>query len=190
MFPTLSRNWWAVALRGVVAVIFGVLALSKPGITLEALVYTFGFFAIVDGTFSLVGGLSMIGSGAAWGGPVFGGIGGIGVGVLTFFWPGLTALGLLYLISFWAIFTGLMELTAAVQFRKEATHPVMLGIAGVLSVSFGLLLVIFPGAGALSVVWLIGVYAIAFGVTFIALGFRLRGVEREVSTIRHAIQGA
>jgi uncharacterized membrane protein HdeD (DUF308 family) len=189
MFPILSRNWWAVALRGVIAVIFGVLALAKPDITLEALVYTFGFFAIVDGTFSFIGGLSMIGSGAPWGGPVFGGLAGIGVGIVTFFWPGITALGLLYLIAFWAIFTGLMELTAAVQFRKEATHPVMLGIAGVLSVLFGVLLVIFPGSGALSVVWLIGVYAITFGITFIVLGFRLRGVEHDVTEIRHAVQG-
>ena len=190
MLSLLTRNWWAVVLRGVVAVIFGVLVLAKPGIALEALVYTFGFFAIVDGTFSFIGGLSLIGSGLPWGGPVLGGLGGIGVGILTFFWPGITALGLLYMIAFWAMFTGLMEMTAAVQFRKEATHPVMLGIAGVLSVLFGLLLVIFPGAGALSVLWLIGVYAIAFGLTFIALGFRLRGVEHEVTTVRHAMQGA
>ena len=109
MISLLTRNWWAVALRGFVAVIFGVLALTKPDITLEALVYTFGFFAIVDGTFSLIGGLGMIGSGAPWGGPVFGGLAGIGVGIVTFFWPGITALGLLYLIAFWAIFTGLMR---------------------------------------------------------------------------------
>lgn len=190
MLPTLSRNWWAISLRGLVAVIFGVLALAKPGITLEALVLTFGFFAIVDGTFSLIGGLGMIGSGAPWGGLVFGGLGGIVIGALTFFWPGITALALLYLISVWALFTGLMEMTAAVQGRKELPHPVMLGFAGALSVVFGALLIIFPGAGALSVVWLIGVFAIAFGITFIALGFRLRDVDHTVADVRHAIQGA
>lgn len=190
MLASMTRNWWAIALRGVIAVLFGVLALAKPDVTLEALVVLFAFFAIVDGTFALIGGLSLIGSGMAWGGLVFGGLAGIGFGIVTFVWPGLTALTLLYLIAFWAIFTGLMEITTAVQLRKDLPHPVMLSFAGALSILFGLLLVIFPRSGALSVIWLIGIYAIIFGVAFIALGFRLRGVQHEVSSARQAIQGA
>src|SRR4051812_9783007 len=92
MLASMTRNWWAVALRGVIAVLFGVLALVRPDITLEALIVLFAFFAIVDGTFALVGGLSLIGSGMAWGGLVFGGLAGIGIGIVTFVWPGLTAL--------------------------------------------------------------------------------------------------
>lgn len=190
MVSTLSRNWWAVALRGVIAIVFGIGALARPGVTLEALVLVFGFYAIVDGAFSLIGGVGMIGSGEAWGGPVASGLVGIAVGVVTFFWPGLTALALLYLIAFRAIFTGLMELTAAVQWRKVLPHPAVPGSTGVLSVLFGVLLVAFPGAGALSLVWLIGVYAIVFGIAFVALGFWLRGASREGAALRHAIQGA
>jgi uncharacterized membrane protein HdeD (DUF308 family) len=190
MVSSITRNWWAVALRGVIAVAFGVLALVKPDITLEALIAVFGFFALIDGFLSLVGGISMIGSGLPWGGPVFGGVAGIIVGCVAFLWPGLTALSLLYLIAFWAIFTGIMEIMAGVQLRNALPHPVMLGIAGGLSVLFGVLLVVYPSSGALSVIWLIGIYAILFGITFIVLGFRLRGVQQDVSSMRQAVQGA
>jgi uncharacterized membrane protein HdeD (DUF308 family) len=186
----MSRNWWAIALRGVIAVVFGVFALVKPDITLEALVALFGFFAIIDGTFSLVGGVSMIGSGLSWGGPVFGGLVSIAIGVATFIWPSITALTLLYLIAFWALFTGLMEIVGAVQLREVLTHPVMLGFAGALSVLFGALLIIYPSSGALSVIWLIGLYAIIYGAAFIVLGFQLRDVEKQVtSTANQAMQG-
>jgi uncharacterized membrane protein HdeD (DUF308 family) len=190
MISSITRNWWAVVLRGVIAVLFGVLALAKPDITLEALIALFGFFAIIDGVFTLVGGISMIGSGLPWGGPVFGGLVGIAIGVATFIWPGLTALTLLYLIAFWAIFTGLMEIMTAVQMRQQLPHPVLLGFAGALSILFGLLLVVYPSSGALSVIWLLGIYAIIFGVSFIVLGFRLRNVEHDMSSMRQAVQGA
>jgi uncharacterized membrane protein HdeD (DUF308 family) len=190
MISTLTRNWWAVALRGVIAVVFGALALLRPDVTLDALVLLFGFFAIVDGTLSLIGGVSMIGGGMAWGGPVFGGLLGIAVGIATFVWPGPTALTLLYLIAFWAVCTGIMEIVAAVQLRRDFPHPLLLGFAGALAVVFGILLVADPGAGALSIIWLIGSYAIVFGVSFILLGFRLRGVGQRVSSARDALQGA
>jgi uncharacterized membrane protein HdeD (DUF308 family) len=187
MLSRILGNWWAVALRGLIAVIFGVLALVKPDITLEALVVLFGFFAIVDGIFSLVGGISLIGSGVPWGGPVFGGLFGIGIGIVTFIWPGLTALTLLYLIAFWAIFTGIMEIMTAVQMRQMLPHPVLLGFAGALSILFGVLLVVYPSSGALAVIWLIGLYAIIFGVSFIVLGFRMRGIQQDVSSVRQAV---
>jgi uncharacterized membrane protein HdeD (DUF308 family) len=179
-----------VALRGVIAVIFGVIALVRPDITLEALVLVFAFYALVDGAFMLAGGIGMIGGGMPWGGAVFGGLLGIAIGIVTLLWPGLTALSLLYLIAFWAIFTGAMEIFAAVQLRGVLPHPVLLGFSGALSVVFGLLLVVYPSAGALSVVWLIGIYAIVFGVAFIVLGFRLRGAGQDVASVRQAMQGA
>jgi uncharacterized membrane protein HdeD (DUF308 family) len=190
MLSTLVRNWWAVALRGAIAVLFGIFALAKPGITLEALVYVFAFFVIVDGVLSLIGGVNLMGSGVAWGGPVFGGLVGIGIGIATFIWPNVTTLALLYLIAFWAIFTGVAELAAAVQWRDYLPHPVLLGFAGALGVLFGVLLVAFPASGATAVTWLIGVYAIIFGLTYIVLGFRLRSLGQEASSARPTAQGA
>jgi uncharacterized membrane protein HdeD (DUF308 family) len=182
MMIVLSRNWWALALRGLFAVLFGIAAFALPGITLGALVLLYGAYAFVDGVFAITA--AMVGR--TEGVPVWAllleGIFGIAVGVLTMFWPGITALALLFMISAWAVVTGVLEIVAAIRLRKEIQGEWLLALSGILSILFGLALVVNPGAGALAVVWLIGAYAIAFGLLLIALGFRLRSWSRLLSS--------
>ena len=180
MHSILARNWWAIALRGLFAVLFGVAAFIWPGITLAVLVLLWGAYALVDGIFALVAAVRAAERRATWWPLVLEGILGIVAGVLTFLWPGITALVLLYLITAWAILTGIAEIVAAVRLRRVLTGEWLLGLAGVVSIVFGVLLIVFPGAGALAVVWLIGAYALVFGIVLIVLGFRLRGVQREL----------
>jgi uncharacterized membrane protein HdeD (DUF308 family) len=177
MLEALSRYWWLVVLRGVAAVIFGVLALIWPGITVLALVILFGAYALVDGVFTL--GTAVFGDRPAQRGwLVVEGIAGIAIGILTFLWPGATALALLYLIAAWALVTGVLEIVAAVRLRREISGEWLLALSGALSVLFGLALLIWPSTGALAVVALIAIYAIAFGAALIFLGVRLRS-ERQ-----------
>ena len=177
MLETLSRHWWAVALRGVAATVFGVLALVWPGITVFALVIVFGAYALVDGVFTLItafgdreGGLAR--GHRAW--LVARGIAGIVAGIIAAVWPGITALALLWVVALWAMVTGLLEIVAAVQLRKEMRREWLLALSGALSVLFGILLVVWPATGILALVVLIGVAAIAFGITLLMLGLRLR----------------
>ncbi len=174
MHTILARNWWAIALRGLFAVLFGVAAFVWPGITLVVLVLLWGAYALVDGIFALVAAVRAAERRGTWWPLVLEGILGIVAGVLTFIWPGITALVLLYLIAAWAILTGIAEIVAAVRLRRVLTGEWLLGLAGVVSIIFGVLLIVFPGAGALAVIWLIGAYALVFGIVLIVLGFRLR----------------
>lgn len=179
MLTLLTRNWWVFALRGLFAVIFGVLALIWPQATLMALVLLFGAYALVDGVFAVVFGIAAYRRDEHWWVGLLEGVAGIIIGVLTLFWPGVTAVVLLYFIAAWALVTGIMEIVAAIQLRRVITNEWMMILSGILSVIFGVLLVVFPSAGALSLVWLIGAYAIIFGILLIGLAFRLRGIGRE-----------
>ncbi len=176
MFAMLTRHWWMVALRGVLAILFGLATFPWPALSLAALVLLFGAYALVDGAFAVVLGIRAHGQRERWWALVLEGLIGMAVGGSTFIWPAITALTLLYLIAFWAIVTGAFEIGAAIRLRKLIEGEWLLGISGALSVLFGLLLVVMPGAGALAVLWLIGFYAIIFGVLLIGLGFRLRGL--------------
>jgi uncharacterized membrane protein HdeD (DUF308 family) len=183
MLEVLSRYWWTLALRGAVAVLFGVLALFWPQITLTVLVLLFGAYALVDGLVAL--GTVIFGGGRAAGRRpwlILEGILGVAAGVVTFVWPQITAVALLALIAAWAVLTGVVELVAAVRLRREIEGEWLLALSGALSVIFGVLIVIWPGAGALAVVWLIGIYAIIFGVTLLMLGFRLRRLRNVQAT--------
>lgn len=184
-----ARNWWALLIRGIIAVLFGVLALLLPGLTLRVLVLLFGAFALVDGIFAIVAAVRELGRRRTFdwrrvGWPLIEGIAGIVAGLLTFFWPGITALVLLYFIGAWAIITGIAEIMQAVELRRIIRNEWLLVLSGIASVVFGILLFLFPGAGALAVVWLIGIYAIIFGILFIALSLRLysAGSHRESMT--------
>src|SRR5439155_14286490 len=175
MLTQLARNWWVVALRGVAAILFGILAFIWPGLTVAALVLLFGAYALVDGVFAIVGAFQHRHEHDRWWVLLLEGIAGIIAGVLTFIYPGVTALVLLYFIAAWAIVTGIIEIVAAIRLRKEIHGEFWLALSGIFSLLFGVLIVLFPGAGALTVVWLIAAYAILFGITMLALAFRLRG---------------
>jgi len=167
-------NWWLLALRGLVAVLFGVLAFMWPGATLITLVWLFGAFALVNGILSLVLAAKTPKGYPKVGSLIFGGLLGILAGLLAFVMPGITALGLLILIAAWAIVTGIMELVAAVKLRKIINNEWLLVLAGIASVVFGVLLLFQPAAGALVLIWWIGAWALLSGILLMILAFRMR----------------
>ncbi len=184
----LADRWWVLVLRGAAAVIFGILTFIAPGASVFALVALFGAYAIVNGVLLLAATASVPAGVPRWGWLLFESIASIVAGVLTFIWPAITALVLLYLIAAWAIVTGVGQVIAAVRLRETIRHEWLLGLMGVLSIAFGVLLAVFPGAGALAVVIWIGAYALVFGALLVALGLRLRSWGR--SSAREAPPGA
>ena len=184
MLAMLSRNWWMFIVRGVVAILFGLLALFLPRLTLGVLVLMFGAFALVDGIFAVVAGIVSYKFHERWCAVLLGGVVGILIGLLTFFWPNITALVLLYFIAAWAVVTGVLEIVAAIQLRRLIKGEWMMILGGLLSILLGVLLFVYPGAGALGLVWLIGAYAILFGIMLIIFAFRLRDLAHYVERIR------
>lgn len=177
MLTTLANNWWTLVLRGFAAVIFGILAYIWPGITFTVLVLFFGAYALWDGVFALIGAFRRQGE-RRWA-LVLEGIAGVAAGLVTFFWTGAATLALLLIIGAWAIVTGIFEIIAAIRLREEIEGEWLLLISGVLSVLFGIAIAIWPAAGLVAVVWLIGAYAILFGILLIVLGFRLRNWHKQ-----------
>src|SRR6266852_9761791 len=184
MTTVLTRNWWALALRGVFAILLGLAAFVLPGVTLAVFVALFGAYAVIDGVLAIIAGVRAAERHERWWSPVLKGLAGIVAGALAFIWPALTALALLYLIAGWAIVTGVLEIVAAVHLHR-AHGEWLLVLNGVLSVLFGLLVTIWPGAGVLTLLWMIGVYAIVFGAVLLVLAFRLRNLHgRRTSVAR------
>jgi uncharacterized membrane protein HdeD (DUF308 family) len=185
----LAGNWWAFVFRGVLAILFGILTFVMPGMTLLTLVFLFGFYAISDGVFNLIAAFRRGDRSDAqqqpWWALLIEGILSIIAGLLAFFMPGLTAMALVYLIAGWSLATGVMEIVAAVRLRRHITGEWVLVLGGVLSILFGLLIAIFPGAGALTIVIWIGAYAVVFGVLMVTLGLRLRKLVRTVERDAH-----
>ena len=175
---TLSRNWWLVVLRGVLGIAFGIITFVAPAISLAALVLLFGAYAFADGVLAIATAVRRRGTTERWWILLLEGLVGIGAGLVTLFRPGITALVLLYIIAGWAVATGILELIAAVRLRKEIKHEWLLALSGIASVAFGVLIALFPGAGALALVIWIGAYAFVFGALLVALGLRLRGLGR------------
>lgn len=175
LLQTMARNWWSIVLRGVCAILFGIFAWSWPGVTLGALVFLWGGYAFADGLLAFAGAFSKE-TDTPWWALVLTGIVSIGAAMAAIFYPGLTAVGLLYVIALWAIVSGTLEIVAAVELRRVIHGEVWLAIAGMLSILFGAFLIARPGAGALAVVWMIGTYAVAFGVLLVALGLRVKGL--------------
>jgi uncharacterized membrane protein HdeD (DUF308 family) len=181
----LSENWWAVALRGLVAIMTGIVAFLLPVPTMIALVWLFGAYAFLDGLFNLISVLRRRRTRSRpWWALVLSGIAGIATGVISFVWPGITALAWVYLIAAWALITGVLEIVAAVRLRKEIKGEWLLALSGVFSVLLGVLLAIAPGPGAIALVWYLGTFAIFFGVLIVALSFRLRGRQEEMRAHR------
>jgi uncharacterized membrane protein HdeD (DUF308 family) len=174
--PAESGHWWALALRGAIAILFGLAALLRPGIALEALILLFGAYALVDGVFSIVGVFGGTRSGTPRWLLLIEGVASVLTGLIAFFLPGLTAILLLYLIAAWAIVTGISEIVTAIRLRKEIAGEWALIVGGAFSVLFGVILaVVGPVVGLISLLWLIGFYAVAFGILMLITAFSVRG---------------
>lgn len=173
-----APHWGWIALRGVAAILFGLMAWLAPGLTLAVLVLAWGAYALVDGVLALVAGFRMRDNGRPLWSVILLGLLSIAAGVVTFLWPGLTALTLVLIIGIWAIAVGLCQIVAAIRLRKEIEGEWLLGLSGALSVLFGIALVVAPDAGALTLAWLIGVFAFVYGVLLLMLALRLRKARR------------
>lgn len=178
MLEQLARYWWIIALRGVMAILFGIIAISQPTITLVALVWLWGAYALVDGVFTIFASVRAAGQGRRWGMLLLEGICGIAAGIIAFAWTGVTALALLYLIAAWAIVTGIFEIAAAIGLRKIIEGEWLLGLSGVLSIVLGVLLIANLAAGLVATVSMVGAYAILFGITMLALALRVKSLDQ------------
>src|SRR5438309_10518754 len=176
MTSVLPREVWALAWRVTLASLIGLAAIVLPGVTVAVLITRFGAYALVDGVLAIIAGVRAAERHERWWSPVLKGLAGIAAGVVTFVQPALTALALLYLIGGWGIVTGILEIVAAVHLHR-AHGEWLLVLNGVLSVLFGLLVIVWPGAGVLTLLWLIGTYSIVFGVVLLVLAFRLRNLH-------------
>ena len=166
-----SHRAWAQGIRGAIAILFGFTALFWPGITLLVLVTFFGAYAFIDGVTALIGGIRTAGHHGRWWPLILEGMAGIIAGILTWFWPGLTALFLLYIIAWWAIVTGVIEIVGGFAGRQW-----LVLFAGIISVAFGLFVLVLPSAGALAVISILAAYAIVFGFIMLAHAFHGGGL--------------
>jgi uncharacterized membrane protein HdeD (DUF308 family) len=181
MLAEFANSWWLLLLRGVCAIAFGVVAFIWPGLSLLTLVLLYGAYALADGAFAI--GAALAGRGGAmptwW--LLLVGVLGVAVGVLTFAWPGITAVALVVLIGAWAVVKGVAEIAGAISIRKHIEHEWLLVAAGLLSVLVGGFLLVAPGAGALALVWVIAAWAVAFGIVLVGLAFRVRSLKHFVA---------
>lgn len=174
MVYSLSQNWWLLVLRGILAILFGILAFVWPAITWLTLIVMFGVYALVDGLAAIATGLSRAKDSRRWGSFLLEGVLNIAAGLVALIWPGLASLALIYIIAVWAVVTGILEIAAAVRLRDEISNEWVLGLGGFVSMVLGVLLFLQPAAGGLAILWIIAGYALIFGILFVILGFRLR----------------
>jgi uncharacterized membrane protein HdeD (DUF308 family) len=186
MLASICKHWRELVFRGVLAVIFGVVTIMWPGISLRALIGVFAAFTFLDGVFGIAAGLKGGPEGKVWWPMLLMGVLAIGAGIATLAWPGLTALILLAIIAASAIMRGILQISAAISLRKQIDDEWVLGLSGTMSILFGILLIARPSAGALAVVLLIGAYMLALGIMEIALGMRMRRVSNKISSIASA----
>jgi uncharacterized membrane protein HdeD (DUF308 family) len=177
-----TPSWWVLALRGLVAILFGLAALFWPGLILAVLIVLFGAYALVDGILAVIAAFRSSGHGMRRPLLVIEGVIGILFGILALFWPGLTALALLYIIAFWAILSGIARIVMAVMLRREIVNEWSIALSGVLSVILGVVLILLPGAGLLAYTWLVGLLALAVGIALIYYAFRARGQRMSESS--------
>ncbi|MGI9073413.1 MAG: HdeD family acid-resistance protein [Bryobacteraceae bacterium] len=170
----LANNWWSLVIRGLIAIVLGILTLLWPGITVGALVILFGAYAFIDGIVNIAGVGRASKTHERWGVLVIEGVIGIAAALVTFAWPAITAIVLVYVIAAWAIVTGIFEILAALRLRKHISGEWLLALAGVASIVFGVLLIAAPLVGALVIAIWIGVYELIFGGMLVGLGLRLR----------------
>lgn len=172
--PMLMRSWWILALRGAAGVLFGVLAFAMPDVTLLSLIALFAIYAVLAGTVALAGALRNRRRADDWWILLLLGLVGIAAGVLAALRPALTALALVIVIGVNALITGILEIALAINLRKFIEGEWLLILSAVTSIAFGLLILAYPGAGALALVWMIGAYALLTGALYLALALRAR----------------
>jgi len=177
MLEAMTRNWGAIALRGFIAVLLGVIAIVWPGPTVAVLVILLGAFALVEGVTNIVAGFR-----GREGWAMAEGIISVVVGIVIVVWPAITALALLYIVAAWAIITGVLRIVAAVQLRCVIRNEWLLVGSGLASVIFGVIAAVFPGAGILALIWLLGAWLIVLGVILIAFAFSLRQLAHGLSS--------
>lgn len=174
----LSRNWWVLLLRGIASIIFGFMLWTLPTEeSVETLILVFGIFAFVDGALQVWTAIMERKERDNWVVLMLWGVVGIAAGIMTFTVPGLTAVALLFYIAVWAIAKGFLEIIAAIRLRKEITGEWLLILGGIISILFGGFLMSNPAAGATALIWVIAMYAFIFGVLFVALSFKLKGLK-------------
>jgi uncharacterized membrane protein HdeD (DUF308 family) len=176
MTEVLAKNWWMFLIRGVAAILFGIAVFIFPGAALAALVALIAAYFIIDGVFTIIHALQNR-SQPRWWITLLEGFISVIAGIAAFLYPGITSLILLYIVAFWALLTGLMEIIFAIQMRKQIENEWWMILSGILSIIFGALLIIFPGTGILSILWLVGAYAIVFGVFMVIFAFRIKGMR-------------
>ena len=173
LIETLKRHWWVPVLRGVAAIIFGVIAFTHPVMAAATLVLFFGAWVLIDGVFRVVGAIGHRSSDPDWVWQLIIGVLGIIIGFLTFHAPGITALALVIYIAAWALMIGATEIVAAIKLRREIKGEWFLILTGLASIIFAVLLLWNPVAGAAALIWIIAWYALIMGVLEIIFGFRL-----------------
>ena len=189
MSARLAQNWWAIALRGVFAILFGLAAVFLPGLTLASLVLLFAVYMLVDGIFAIVAGIRAVSRHERWGALLLEGIADLVACAIAFVWPLATVLAFVILMAAWAIVSGGLLLSAA--FRLHAAHGKgLMGFGGVVSIAWGILLFLFPITGAVVLTLWMGAYALFFGVTLLVLAFRLRSRRQGPRGMQPLSQGA
>ena len=183
MLDRLTRYWWTFAVQGVAALIFGVLTLIWPGSSLVVMIALFGAFALVTGVMLLVGSFDAGKQHLHWGSLFAAGILSVVVGLVTFFWPGLTAFGVLYLVVGWTLVTGILYMVASLEFRDVFAHAWLLTLTGALSIVLAAVLAIHPRSGILALTLVVGIYAIVGGISELTFAFRVHGLRQDVSNI-------
>ena len=173
MIGVLAQNWWAIGLRGVFGILFGLIALFLPGATMLSLVLVFAAYAFVDGIFGIISAVRAARQHERWGVLVLEGLVNIAVAAIAVLWPGITVVAFVFLIAFWAILTGILELAAAIRLEFLDGRGWLI-FGGIVSVLYGALLIVAPMIGAVVLTWWLGAYALVFGVSLVVLAFRLR----------------
>jgi uncharacterized membrane protein HdeD (DUF308 family) len=181
-----SGIWWSLVIQGALAILFGIVAFFYTGQTLVALVYVFGVFALLSGIATLIAAVRAGEAHQRWGWLAASGLLGVAAGVVSFVWPNPTAQAFVYLVAAWAIFSGVTEIAFALALPETLAHPFWAALSGALSVVFGVLLAVWPKSGETALVWLIGIYAIVYGLTLLYYAFLLQAVRSGARAISGA----